>query len=141
MPWLASRLAASKAASNVSPGMYLASTQRTARNRGAHFRRRAFLEAHKMADRIILIPLHVTTGERPRPSPWHQVPRARQRSSTYQTNVKLGSVSEPQFRGTWYVLPTPFADDLSLDLNSIGRLIEACINWDVEGLTVMGVTI
>lgn len=42
-------------------------------------------------------------------------------------------------RGTWYILPTPFADDGSLDLASLGRLVEAAISWGVDGLTAMGV--
>ena len=42
-------------------------------------------------------------------------------------------------RGTWYILPTPFAEDGSLDTTSLGRLVEAAIGWGVDGLTAMGV--
>jgi 4-hydroxy-tetrahydrodipicolinate synthase len=42
-------------------------------------------------------------------------------------------------RGTWYVVPTPFAEDGALDLLSLGRLVEAVVDWGVDGLTVMGV--
>ena len=44
-----------------------------------------------------------------------------------------------RLRGTWYILPTPFAEDGSLDRPSLGRLVEACIAWGVDGLTVLGV--
>ena len=42
-------------------------------------------------------------------------------------------------RGTWYVVPTPFHPDGSLDLPSLARLIDAACAWGVAGLTVMGV--
>jgi 4-hydroxy-tetrahydrodipicolinate synthase len=42
--------------------------------------------------------------------------------------------------GTWFVVPTPFNDDGSLDLGSQRRLVEAAIDWGVDGLTAMGVT-
>jgi 4-hydroxy-tetrahydrodipicolinate synthase len=42
--------------------------------------------------------------------------------------------------GTWFVLPTPFAEDGSVDLDSQRRLVEAAMSWGVEGLTAMGVT-
>lgn len=42
-------------------------------------------------------------------------------------------------RGTWYILPTPFADDGSLDTTSLGCLVDAAIEWGVDGLTAMGV--
>jgi 4-hydroxy-tetrahydrodipicolinate synthase len=42
--------------------------------------------------------------------------------------------------GTWFVVPTPFHDDGSLDLESLHRLVEAAIGWGVDGLTAMGVT-
>jgi 4-hydroxy-tetrahydrodipicolinate synthase len=44
------------------------------------------------------------------------------------------------FRGTWFVVPTPFRDDGSLDLHSLRRVINAAIGWGVDGLTVMGLT-
>ncbi len=44
-----------------------------------------------------------------------------------------------RLRGTWYIVPTPFADDGALDPASLGRLVEAAIAWGVDGLTVMGV--
>lgn len=42
-------------------------------------------------------------------------------------------------RGTWYILPTPFHADGSLDTDSLGRLVEAAAAWGVDGLTAMGV--
>jgi 4-hydroxy-tetrahydrodipicolinate synthase len=44
------------------------------------------------------------------------------------------------FRGTWFVVPTPFRDGGSLDLVSLRRLVEAAMDWTVDGLTVMGLT-
>jgi 4-hydroxy-tetrahydrodipicolinate synthase len=42
--------------------------------------------------------------------------------------------------GTWFVVPTPFRGDGSLDLEGQRRLVRAAKTWDVDGLTVMGVT-
>lgn len=42
-------------------------------------------------------------------------------------------------RGTWYILPTPFTDDGTLDPASLTRLVEASVLWGVDGLTAMGV--
>ena len=44
-----------------------------------------------------------------------------------------------RLRGTWYIVPTPFAADGGLDLASLGRLVDAAVAWGVDGLTVMGV--
>ena len=41
--------------------------------------------------------------------------------------------------GTWYILPTPFAEDGALDHASLRRLVEAAIDWGVDGLAAMGV--
>ncbi len=41
--------------------------------------------------------------------------------------------------GTWFVCPTPFDDDGAVDVDSIGTLTEAAIDWGVDGLTVLGV--
>jgi 4-hydroxy-tetrahydrodipicolinate synthase len=50
-------------------------------------------------------------------------------------------VSQPsELRGTWFVLPTPFTEDRSVDLDSQRGLVEAAISWGVDGLTAMGVT-
>jgi 4-hydroxy-tetrahydrodipicolinate synthase len=46
----------------------------------------------------------------------------------------------PELAGTWFVLPTPFAEDDSVDLPSQRRLVEAAVRWGVDGLTAMGVT-
>lgn len=43
------------------------------------------------------------------------------------------------FTGTWYVMPTTFAPDGSLDLMSQRGLTEAVLSWGVDGLTVLGV--
>jgi 4-hydroxy-tetrahydrodipicolinate synthase len=50
-----------------------------------------------------------------------------------------GEADRAGLRGTWYVLPTPFAEDGSLDTTSLARLVEAAIGWGVDGLTAMGV--
>lgn len=42
-------------------------------------------------------------------------------------------------RGTWYVAPTPFTDDDRVDVDSLGRLVEAAASWGVDGVTVLGV--
>jgi len=42
-------------------------------------------------------------------------------------------------RGTWYILPTPFTDDGTLDTASLTRLVEAAVAWGADGLTAMGV--
>jgi 4-hydroxy-tetrahydrodipicolinate synthase len=41
--------------------------------------------------------------------------------------------------GTWFVLPTAFDEHGALDLTSQRSLVEAAIDWQVDGLTVMGV--
>lgn len=41
--------------------------------------------------------------------------------------------------GTWYVMPTAFGPDGSLDLASQRSLTEAVLDWGAEGLTVLGV--
>ncbi|HEY2044292.1 MAG TPA: dihydrodipicolinate synthase family protein [Jatrophihabitans sp.] len=41
--------------------------------------------------------------------------------------------------GTWFVLPTAFDEHGELDLSSQQSLVEAAIDWGVDGLTVMGV--
>jgi 4-hydroxy-tetrahydrodipicolinate synthase len=43
------------------------------------------------------------------------------------------------FLGTWYVMPTTFGPDGSLDLASQRALTEAVLEWGAEGLTVLGV--
>jgi 4-hydroxy-tetrahydrodipicolinate synthase len=43
-------------------------------------------------------------------------------------------------RGTWFVLPTPFTEDGSLDLDGQVRLAKAAVSWGVDGATAMGVT-
>jgi 4-hydroxy-tetrahydrodipicolinate synthase len=50
-----------------------------------------------------------------------------------------GEATSAGLRGTWYILPTPFAEDGSLDTTSLGRLVDAAIGWGVDGLTAMGV--
>jgi 4-hydroxy-tetrahydrodipicolinate synthase len=49
-------------------------------------------------------------------------------------------VSDGSIAGTWFVLPTPFGEDGSVDFGSQRRLVEAAISWGVDGLTAMGVT-
>jgi 4-hydroxy-tetrahydrodipicolinate synthase len=41
--------------------------------------------------------------------------------------------------GTWYVMPTAFGPDGSLDLAGQRALTEAVLDWGAEGLTVLGV--
>ena len=49
-------------------------------------------------------------------------------------------MSSGALEGTWFVAPTPFADDGSLDLQSQRRLVDGAIAWGVDGITAMGVT-
>jgi 4-hydroxy-tetrahydrodipicolinate synthase len=41
--------------------------------------------------------------------------------------------------GTWFVVPTPFDANGELDVASQRTLVDAAIEWGVDGLTVMGV--
>ena len=79
------------------------------------------------------------------------VPRARGYTRNKRSNaagrmrpsMNERSSAEPEwgtFRGTWFVVPTPFRDDGSLDLDSLRRLVDAAIGWTIDGLTVMGLT-
>ncbi|MDX6393413.1 MAG: 4-hydroxy-tetrahydrodipicolinate synthase, partial [Streptosporangiaceae bacterium] len=47
--------------------------------------------------------------------------------------------ADGSFTGTWYVMPTTFAPDGSLDLASQRSLTEAVLTWGADGLTVLGV--
>jgi 4-hydroxy-tetrahydrodipicolinate synthase len=46
---------------------------------------------------------------------------------------------EGALSGTWYIMPTAFGEDGSLDLASQRSLTEAVLDWGAEGLTVLGV--
>jgi 4-hydroxy-tetrahydrodipicolinate synthase len=46
----------------------------------------------------------------------------------------------PELGGTWFVVPTPFHEERTVDLESQRAVVEAAIGWGVDGLTVMGVT-
>lgn len=41
--------------------------------------------------------------------------------------------------GTWFVCPTPFDPAGEVDVASIGTLVDAAVDWGVDGLTVLGV--
>lgn len=41
--------------------------------------------------------------------------------------------------GTWFVCPTPFDADGVVDVASIHSLVDAAIDWGVDGVTVLGV--
>ena len=41
--------------------------------------------------------------------------------------------------GTWFVSPTPFASDGSVDADGLVALVDACVDWQVDGITVLGV--
>ncbi|HEX3593404.1 MAG TPA: dihydrodipicolinate synthase family protein [Pseudonocardiaceae bacterium] len=41
--------------------------------------------------------------------------------------------------GTWFVCPTPFDDGGAVDAGSIRSLVDAAVDWGVDGLTVLGV--
>jgi 4-hydroxy-tetrahydrodipicolinate synthase len=43
------------------------------------------------------------------------------------------------FSGTWYVMPTTFGPDGTLDLDSQRTLTTAVLEWGADGLTVLGV--
>jgi 4-hydroxy-tetrahydrodipicolinate synthase len=47
-------------------------------------------------------------------------------------------VSAP-ISGTWFVCPTPFDADGAVDVGSIRSLVDAAVDWGVDGLTVLGV--
>jgi 4-hydroxy-tetrahydrodipicolinate synthase len=47
-------------------------------------------------------------------------------------------VSAP-IAGTWFVCPTPFDADGGVDVGSIRSLVDAAVDWGVDGLTVLGV--
>jgi 4-hydroxy-tetrahydrodipicolinate synthase len=48
-------------------------------------------------------------------------------------------MTAPEFRGVWPILPTPFADDESLDLESLARTVRFMGRLGVQGVTVLGV--
>jgi 4-hydroxy-tetrahydrodipicolinate synthase len=48
-------------------------------------------------------------------------------------------MTAPEFRGVWPILPTPFADDESLDLASLARTVRFMGRLGVQGVTVLGV--
>lgn len=48
-------------------------------------------------------------------------------------------MTEGGLSGTWYVMPTAFDPDGSLDIISQRKLTEAVLDWGAEGLTVLGV--
>jgi 4-hydroxy-tetrahydrodipicolinate synthase len=41
--------------------------------------------------------------------------------------------------GTWFVCPTPFDPDGAVDVASIHTLVDAAVDWGVDGVTVLGV--
>ncbi len=41
--------------------------------------------------------------------------------------------------GTWFVCPTPFHPSGEVDVDSIRSLVDATVDWGVDGLTVLGV--
>ena len=45
-----------------------------------------------------------------------------------------------ELKGVFSVLPTPFAQDGSLDLESLRRVVDLFIDSGVDGLTALGVT-
>ena len=49
-------------------------------------------------------------------------------------------MKDPNFRGVWPALTTPFRDDLSLDTEALGRLTEMVIGDGVHGLVSNGCT-
>ncbi|XVU27764.1 dihydrodipicolinate synthase family protein [Actinoplanes sp. CA-054009] len=42
-------------------------------------------------------------------------------------------------RGTWYISPTPFTGDGSVDAESLTRLVAAAARWGADGITILGV--
>jgi 4-hydroxy-tetrahydrodipicolinate synthase len=41
--------------------------------------------------------------------------------------------------GTWFVSPTPFTSDGSVDTTGLASIVDACAAWGVDGVTVLGV--
>ena len=48
-------------------------------------------------------------------------------------------INAPGLRGTWYIAPTPFSADGSVDDDSLIRLVNRAIDWQVDGVTILGV--
>jgi 4-hydroxy-tetrahydrodipicolinate synthase len=42
-------------------------------------------------------------------------------------------------RGTWYISPTPFAEDGTVDTDSLARLTIKAKEWGADGITILGV--
>jgi dihydrodipicolinate synthase/N-acetylneuraminate lyase len=40
-------------------------------------------------------------------------------------------------RGTWFVLPTPFEEDLAIDHRSLASLVEAVADWGADGVVAL----
>lgn len=41
--------------------------------------------------------------------------------------------------GTWYISPTPFTEDNTVDGESLTRLVSAAARWGADGITILGV--
>src|SRR5207245_5373458 len=68
-------------------------------------------------------------------------PTARYSSAAARLSRDEGATtSMPELAGTWFVLPTPFVEDGSVDLPSQRTVVGAAVRWGVDGLTAMGVT-
>ncbi|MFM2106905.1 MAG: hypothetical protein RL338_1937 [Chloroflexota bacterium] len=52
---------------------------------------------------------------------------------------RSGHAGADPLRGVYNIVPTPFADDGSLDEHSLGRLIDFVIAAGVDGVTILGV--
>ena len=53
--------------------------------------------------------------------------------------TSMGPSGMELLRGVWNIVPTPFADDGSLDEPSLRTLVEFVVNTGVDGMTVLGV--
>lgn len=53
--------------------------------------------------------------------------------------ARFAPMATLDFRGVWPILPTPFADDESLDLESLARTVRFMARVGVQGVTVLGV--
>ena len=51
----------------------------------------------------------------------------------------MAVTSSFSFRGVWNIAPTPFLTDGRLDEASLERLVQANLDWGVDGLTILGV--
>ena len=48
-------------------------------------------------------------------------------------------MTKPKFTGVYPILPTPFRDDETIDLDSYARIVRFMVDIGVDGVTILGV--